>query len=153
MVTAAPVAAQLEQTLYVRATPAKLWDAITNGEHTARYYFGSPVESTWQPGAPVSYLSGDRSAVLVGGTVLSSEPERSLTLSLQLLYDPACAAEPAFEQTWRIEEAGNGVSRLTVSQSGIDPQSATYEQIAGGMPLILSSLKSLVETGEALHMS
>lgn len=143
--------AQLEHTIFVRATAAQLWDAMTNGEQTARYYYGSPVESTWQPGAEVRYVSGDRSSVLVGGQVVAVEPERRLVLRLKLQYDPRCAAEPAFEQTWLIEDMG-GVCKLTVSHSGIDPASATHEQIAGGMPLIISSLKSLLETGSGLDM-
>jgi uncharacterized protein YndB with AHSA1/START domain len=143
--------AQLEHTIFVRATAAQVWDAITNGEQTARYYYGSPVESTWQPGAEVQYLAPDRSSVMVGGTVIAIEPQQRLVLSLKLLYDPRSAAEPAFEQTWHVEDIG-GVCKLSVSHSGIDPASASHEQIAGGMPLIISSLKSLVETGEGLSM-
>jgi uncharacterized protein YndB with AHSA1/START domain len=142
---------QLEHALFIRTTPAQLWDALTNGEQTARYYYGSPVDSTWQPGADVNYLTPDRSAPMVGGRVLAIEPEKRLVLSLRLLYDPTCAVEAPFEQTWLIEDVGNGVCKLTVQQA-VDPDSATYQQISGGMPLILSSLKSFVETGEGLPM-
>jgi uncharacterized protein YndB with AHSA1/START domain len=148
----AVVTAQLEHTVYVRATPDQVWDAMTNPDQTARYYYGSPVESTWQPGAEVVYYSPDRSSRMIAGHVVAIEPGRRLVLSLQLLYDPRSAAEPAFEQTWSIENVGGGLCKLTVTHSGLALDSASYEQIAGGLPLIVSSMKSLLETGEALQM-
>ncbi|HEV7662731.1 MAG TPA: SRPBCC domain-containing protein [Chloroflexota bacterium] len=144
---------QLPVTVYVRATPAQVWDALTNGQQTARYYYGSPVESTWEPGAEVAYLTPDRSALMVGGSVVAVDPERRLVLSLRLLYDAAAAAEGSFEQRWEIQAAGEAVTRVSVAHSGLDPAGTSYQQIQGGNPLILSSLKSLLETGTGLPMA
>jgi len=149
--TTIAAAAQLETTLFVRASAAQVWDTITNGQQTARYYYDSPVESTWEPGAEVKYYSADRSSVFITGHVVTREPEKHLTLRLRLLFDPRAATEPPFEQTWTIDDLG-AMCKVQVTHHDLPPTSATYRHIADGMPLILSSLKSLVETGQGLPM-
>src|SRR6478752_2957069 len=124
--------AQLETTLFVRASAAQVWDAITNGQQTARYYYDSPVESTWQPGAEVNYYSADHSAVLVGGSVVSLEPEKRLTMRLRLFFDPAAAAEAPFEQVWSIDELG-ALCKVSVAHIDLDPGGPSYHHIADGM--------------------
>jgi uncharacterized protein YndB with AHSA1/START domain len=148
----AVVTDQLVSTIYVRATPHQVWDALTNGQTTARYYYDSPVESTWQPGAEVVYFSPDRAQHWIDATILAIEPRTSLHLRMRMLFDPRCAADAPFEQRWELADAGAGVTRLTWSHAGVDPTSASYETLAGGNPRILSSLKSLLETGQGLPM-
>jgi hypothetical protein len=70
-------------------------------------------------------------------------------MRLRLFFDPAAAAEPPFEQVWTIDEVGP-MCKLTVAHGDLDPTGPSHRHIADGMPLIVSSLKSLVETGQGL---
>ena len=147
-----PTTAQLVVVFYVRATPEQVWQAMTVPAFTTQYYYGSPVDSTWQPGATVAYLTQDRSARMAEGTIVSVEPNRRLEITLKLVYAPHLAAETPSREVWEITDM-HGVCKLTVSHSGMAPDSATIGAIKEGMPFILSSLKSLLETGSGLPVS
>src|SRR4051812_14300238 len=136
--------------LYVRSTPDRVWQGLTDADLTARYYYGSPVESTFQPGAPIQYLSADRSMPMAQGTVVAAEPNRRLELRYRLVYSPELAAEQPFHQVYEIVDLGNGTCKLSVEHDEFDPAGAHRRDVASGMPFILSSLKSLLETGEGL---
>jgi uncharacterized protein YndB with AHSA1/START domain/DNA-binding transcriptional ArsR family regulator len=135
-------------TVYIKTTPDQLWRAITESEFTVRYYYGSTVESDWQAGSPYRYLIDG--AEQINGQILEVEPPRRLVQSFSATWDDDVAPDPPTRLTWEIEEAGPGVCKLTVVHGGFASRTATYESVAGGMPYILSGLKTLLETGSAL---
>jgi uncharacterized protein YndB with AHSA1/START domain len=136
--------------VFVRATPEQLWDAITKPEFTSKYFYGSLIESTYEAGAPYVGWSGDRSQQYVEGEVIEANAPHKLVTTWRALYDPETAAEPFSRVTWEIEPAGDGVTKLTVVHDELDASPKTAENVAGGWSYVLSGLKTLLETGEPL---
>lgn len=134
--------------VFVKATPEQVWRAITESEFTRRYYYASTVESDWQPGSPYCYLIDGNEAIV--GEVLEADPPRRLVMTFDARWDEDVAADPPSRITWEVADAAPGLSRLTVIHEGLVPGTATFEQVPKGMPLILSGLKTLLETGEPL---
>jgi uncharacterized protein YndB with AHSA1/START domain/predicted transcriptional regulator len=133
--------------IYIRTTPEQLWRALTDGALTPQYYVGTRVESTWEPGAPYSYLTPDGVALLVG-EVLEVDPPRRLVTTFQPTWGTPEENQPS-KVTWAIEPHGPSC-RVTVTHEGLDPASALTPQLASGWAEILSGLKTLLETGEPL---
>jgi len=137
--------------VFVRATPEQLWDAITKPEFTTRYFYGSRIESTFEAGAPYEGWTEDRSQKLVEGEVLESDRPNRLVTTWRALYDPETAAEPFSRLTWEIEPGpADGVTKLTVVHDELDASPKTAESVAGGWSYVLSGLKTFVETGRPL---
>jgi uncharacterized protein YndB with AHSA1/START domain len=136
--------------VFVRATPEQLWDAITKPEFTQHYFYGARIESTFEVGAPYDGWTPDHAQHLVDGEVLESDRPNRLVTTWHALYDPETAAEPFSRVTWEIEPAGTGVTKLTVIHDELEAAPKTAESVAGGWSYILSGLKSFVETGKPL---
>jgi uncharacterized protein YndB with AHSA1/START domain/DNA-binding transcriptional ArsR family regulator len=134
--------------VFIRTTPEQLWEAITSSEFTQQYYYGSTVESDWRAGSPYVYRIGGDDQIV--GEVIESDPPRRLVSTFDARWDQEVAADPPSTISWEIEPAGSGVCKLTVVHEGLAPDSATASQVDGGMPFILSGLKSLLETGKPL---
>jgi DNA-binding transcriptional ArsR family regulator/uncharacterized protein YndB with AHSA1/START domain len=133
-------------TVYIRTTPERLWEALTDGDLTARY--GTRAHSTWEPGAPITRvdLSG---ATLIDGIVLECTPPSRLAVSWHFLFDPELANERPSRVTYEIEPVGNAC-KLTLVHDDFEGAERSAGVAANGWPLLLSSLKSLLETGEGL---
>jgi len=137
---------------FIRATPQKIWDALTRGDVTQRYFFGFRIESEWRVGARWA-LHGDE-GVHDEGDVLECDPPRRLKISWRTVaLEDARDLPPAFI-TYDIELVGE-VVKLTMTQH--QPGAIPRKYVKAGQQgwaAILSSLKSLLETGEALtiHM-
>ncbi|HEV3002411.1 MAG TPA: SRPBCC family protein [Solirubrobacteraceae bacterium] len=137
--------------LYIRTTPERLWQAITDGELTRQYYFGSPVASEWTRGARFEMTNpGDPSEVWVEGEVLEVDPPRRLVQSFVAHWDDEMDQQQPSQVTWDVEERG-GACRLRVTHEGLSEAAA--RQVSGGWPQILSGLKTLLETGEPLALA
>jgi uncharacterized protein YndB with AHSA1/START domain len=136
--------------IFIRATPEQVWDAITKPEFTQKYFYGSRVESSFEPGEPYEGFSGDRSEKLVDGEVLEASPPSKLVTTWRALYDPETAKEPHSRVSWEIEPAGEGIVRLTVVHDGLEAAPKTAENVAGGWSYVLSGLKTVLETGSPL---
>lgn len=136
--------------IYIRCTPEQLWDGITSADLTRRYFHETAVESTWEPGAPVVYRNPDGSTA-VEGEVVTAEPPLRLTITWRVLYDPAAAQEAPSRVTWEIEQLGESC-RLTLTHDQFPDGSAVYDGVGEGWPMLLSSLKSLIETDEPLNI-
>jgi uncharacterized protein YndB with AHSA1/START domain len=149
MTTMTAQATQLYQ-VFIKASPEAIWDAITKPEFTAKYFYGSLVDSSFEPGAPYHGYSPDRSQLWVEGVVEESEPPRRLSHSWRALYDEETAGEEASRVTWEIEPGDGGVSKLTVVHDRLEASPKTAANVAGGWMFILSGLKTLLETGEPL---
>jgi uncharacterized protein YndB with AHSA1/START domain len=136
--------------IFIRATAEQVWDAITKPEFTQKYFYGSRVESSFEPGEPYEGFSGDRSEKLVDGEVLEASPPSKLVTTWRALYDPETAKEPHSRVSWEIEPAGEGIVRLTVVHDGLEAAPKTAENVAGGWSYVLSGLKTVLETGQPL---
>ena len=139
---------------FISTTPEKLWEALTNPDFIARYWFGRRNESTWQVGAPIESRSPE-GELEWRGQILESEPPRLLSYT----FESVSNHEPPSRVIFAIEQLGTGTSpqgsgvRLTVSHDLFEPESEVLEGVSRGWPGILSSLKSLLETGQALELS
>jgi len=136
--------------VFIRATPEQIWDAITKPEFTAKYFYGSLVDSTFEPGAPFLSYSPDRSQLWVDGVVEEAVRPRRLSHTWRALYDEETAAEEHSRVTWEIEPGDGGVSKLTVVHDRLEGAPKTAANVAGGWMYILSGMKTLLETGEPL---
>ena len=136
---------------YIRSTPDQLWEAIVDPDARARYQFGIRMSSVWTPGASIEMRSPDGSTVLGTGQVVESDPPHRLVHTFTMVYDPEMAAERPSRVTWVIEKEGE-VCRLTLVHDDFDGETKTYREVEHGWAEILSSLKTLLETGEPLHI-
>jgi DNA-binding transcriptional ArsR family regulator/uncharacterized protein YndB with AHSA1/START domain len=133
----------------IRATPDRIWKAITDGYETERYYYGTRVESDWSVGGRVVYAYPDGS-VAADGEVLEIEPQRRVQMTFHARWSPEIDAEGPVRMSWEIEPAGDGVSKLTVVTSGMTEGGVVQADFVGGIVHIVSGLKTFIETGEPL---
>jgi uncharacterized protein YndB with AHSA1/START domain len=142
----APVGDTAVFEIYIKATPERIWEAITDPEQRARYSFGVQVHSDWAPGS--TYRSGVPGVVdIAEGENLLVEPPRLLVQSFSALWSDDVKAQGTTRVTWEIEQVQDSC-RLTVVHDRL-PATANAE-LYGGWPMILSGLKTLLETGEDL---
>ena len=137
-------------TVYIGASPERIWEAITTPELTRGYLFGAEVETTGEPGTPFRYWAPDRSALWGDDTVLEAERPTRLVVSYRGLYDPELAEEPPSSVSWRIEPDEGGVTKLTVVHERLDEAPKTAARVGAGWMRVLSGLKTLLETGRPL---
>jgi uncharacterized protein YndB with AHSA1/START domain len=133
---------------YIRATAEKVWQALTEPEFTRKFWSGTWQESDWKAGSPWRLMIPD-GRVGDHGEVLEIEPHRRLVLSWLNEFKPELRAEGYSRMTYLLEPQGDMV-RLTIRHEMDRPQSRLIEVVSSGWPLILASLKSLLETGESL---
>lgn len=133
---------------HINTTPEKLWEALTNPEFTQQYWGGRRIQSDWTTGASVKLIKSD-GGVDLKGEVLQAEPPRVLSYTFQARDKDGSPIESASRVTFEIIEAF-GVTKLTVTHDGFEADSKLFLQISNGWQAILSSLKTLLETGKAL---
>jgi uncharacterized protein YndB with AHSA1/START domain len=133
---------------YIASTPAKVWKALTEGELT-RQYWKHTNESDWKPGSKWKHVADDGAGtVRLIGRVIEVVPNKRLVLTWSDVADEAQAAEHS-RVAIDIESVGEMV-RLTVVHDELKPGSEMARKISNGWPRVLSSMKSLLETGRAL---
>ena len=132
---------------YIRAPAENVWEALTSAEFTRQYFHATSVESTWEVGAPVRYLSENGTAV--EGEILEVIPGAKLSISWHVLYDPDAATEAPSRVTFSIE-ALTEQTRLRIEHDSFPEPTVVYGHISQGWPWIIASLKSLLETGVPL---
>jgi uncharacterized protein YndB with AHSA1/START domain len=128
-----------------------VWNALTNGDFTERYWGGRRIESDWHVGSPVRHLRSD-GGVDWEGEVLQAEPPHALAYTFQLQVSAGTRRERPSRVTFELEAIGD-VVKLTLTHDTLEPGSATFEKTRHGWPAIMSSLKSLLETGSPLPFS
>jgi uncharacterized protein YndB with AHSA1/START domain/DNA-binding transcriptional ArsR family regulator len=134
--------------IQIKASPDRVWQAITDGDETVRYYYGTRVISDWTVGAQLRYDRAD-GTLMADGIILEVEPPRRLVMSFHPRWAPEIEADGPVRMTWQVEPAGDGGSKLTVT-SVLKTGSKSAESFAAGIVFIVSGLKTLVETGEPL---
>lgn len=143
--------AQMEKVfeIYIRTTPERLWEAITDSDIRGKYNFGNTIRSDWTPGsrfeqsnpkAPDGMLLGE-------GENVELDPPRRLVQTMVALWSDEVKSEGTSRITWEIEQVGDSC-RLVVTHDQL--REGANEQLYGGWPMILSGLKTWLETGELL---
>jgi uncharacterized protein YndB with AHSA1/START domain/DNA-binding transcriptional ArsR family regulator len=131
--------------IYIKTSAGRLWEAITDPEMRRKYNFGALVTSSWTPGSRYDGIGGG--TPIFEGENLEVDPPRRLVQSFQALWGDDVKHEGTSRVTWEIEPVGDSC-RLTVTHSQL--REAANPQLYGGWPMILSGLKTLLETGELL---
>jgi uncharacterized protein YndB with AHSA1/START domain/DNA-binding transcriptional ArsR family regulator len=135
--------------IYIRTTPERLWKAITEPEQTRKFFYGTDVRSTFRPNAPIEYTLRDEAGnevIPVVGKVLVCEPPRRLVHTFQFPNRPDAATRVSYQ----IDPEGPDTVRLTLVHDEFDGETPTFQEVGGGWPRVLSSLKTLLETGTPL---
>jgi uncharacterized protein YndB with AHSA1/START domain len=140
--------------IYIKTTPERLWEAITNPEMRRKYTFGLMVTSDWTPGSRYEGRSGETSATgftphstILDGENLEVDPPRKLVQSFRALWSDDVKSEGTSRVTWEIEPIADSC-RLTVTHDQL--RENANAELYGGWPMVLSGLKTLLETGELL---
>jgi uncharacterized protein YndB with AHSA1/START domain len=134
---------------YIRTTPEKLWQALMDPEFTRRYWCDTVQESEWKPGASWRIMIPD-GRVADSGEVLEIEPHKKLVLKWRNEFKPELRAEGFSRLTYQLEKSDDSV-KLTIIHEIEKPDSKFIQAVSNGWPHLLSSLKSLLETGESLE--
>ncbi|MGI8903751.1 MAG: ArsR/SmtB family transcription factor [Solirubrobacteraceae bacterium] len=132
--------------IYIRTTPERLWEAITDSEIRGKFQFGNRIDSDWTPGSRVE-MSHPSVGLLGEGENLEVDPPRRLVGTMRALWGEDVKAEGTSRVTWEIEPVGDSC-RLTVTHDQL--REGANSQLYGGWPMILSGLKTWLETGEVL---
>ena len=149
--------------VYIKATPEKIWDAITKPEWTARYGYKGPAQYELRPGgafkakATPEMIAMGMSETLVDGEVIEAKAPTKLVQTYRFLFSDANREEGFSRVTWEIAATQSGFARLTVTHemegkpimAGLVADKFS-EEGSGGWTWILSDLKSLLETGSTL---
>jgi uncharacterized protein YndB with AHSA1/START domain len=133
--------------IYIRTTPERLWEAITDPQIRAKYNFGAGVTSDWTVGSRMEMGSPNAGGLLGEGEILEVDPPRRLVHTLTALWAEDVKAEGASRVTWDIEQVEDSC-RLTLTHDQL--REGANDQLYGGWPMILSGLKTWLETGELL---
>jgi uncharacterized protein YndB with AHSA1/START domain/biotin operon repressor len=132
--------------IYIRTTPERLWEAITDPEIRSKYNFGSGVTSDWAPGSHFE-MRHPTGGLLGEGKNLEVDPPRRLVQRTTMLWSDDVKNEGPSRITWEIEPIGDSC-RLTVTHDEL--REGANDELYGGWPMILSGLKTWLETGELL---
>ena len=143
-----PTGEQFVYTIYIRTTPEKLFAALTQPEFTAAYWGGVSHDTSWKPGSPWALKLPD-GRVADAGEIVEYDPPCRLVLSWRHQLSPELNAEGNSRCVIELEPAGEAV-KLTVVHSIDKRASRLLQAVSTGWPAILSSLKSLLETGEPM---
>ena len=133
--------------VFIKASAEEIWDAITKPEFTERYFYGARISVTrdgYRSLGPADEVWGD-------AAVTEFDPPRRLVHGWRSMYDPELAAEEESRVTWEIEPQDGGYCSLTVTHDQLEGAPKTAESVSGaGWMMVLSGLKTLLETGEPL---
>jgi uncharacterized protein YndB with AHSA1/START domain len=133
--------------IYIRTTPERLWEAITDREIRSKYNFGVNVRSDWNPGSRIESSHPGADGLLGEGEVIEADPPRRLVHSMLALWSDDVKGEGTSRVTWEIEPVGDSC-RLTLTHDQL--REGANEELYGGWPMILSGLKTWLETGQLL---
>jgi uncharacterized protein YndB with AHSA1/START domain/DNA-binding transcriptional ArsR family regulator len=133
--------------IYIRTTPERLWEAITNPDIRAKYQFGAGVTSDWAPGSHFEFGHAASGHLLGEGVNVEVDPPRRLVQSMVALWSDEAKSEGTTRITWEIEPVGDSC-RLQVTHDQLSEGASS--QLYGGWPMVLSGLKTWLETGQRL---
>jgi uncharacterized protein YndB with AHSA1/START domain len=132
--------------IYIKTTPEKLWEAITDHDIRAKFHFGQVLTGDWRVGG--KYVLGAPGREIQEGEILEIDPPNKLVNTFVALWGDDVKSEGTSRVTWEIEQIGDDSCHLTVTHDHL--RDDANEQLYGGWPTILSGLKTWLETGEVL---
>jgi uncharacterized protein YndB with AHSA1/START domain len=130
---------------YIRTTPEKLWQALTDPDFMKQYWFGMRGESEWRAGSPWKLVSSS-GEVWDAGAIVEADPPKRLVIRWQHMMKPELKAEGDTICTMDIER-GKDACKLTITHTSEREHAKVIEAVSGGWPQVISNLKSLLETG------
>ncbi|MDF2960740.1 MAG: Activator of Hsp90 ATPase 1 family protein [Paenibacillus sp.] len=135
----------------IRSTPERIWQAITDPAMTAKYWYNCSIVSDWQEGSPYE-LRSPEGKLEAKGVILALDPPRRLVMTWEMFVFPETAGEGPSRITWEIEPDSElkGVTILTVVHDEFEQAPNTYRVVETGFPVVLSGMKTLLETGSTL---
>ena len=133
--------------IYIKTTPERLWEAITDGGIRSKYQFGAVITSDFTPGSRFEMGNAKAGGLLGEGENIEVDPPRKLVQTMTALWGEDVKAEGTSRITWEIEPVGDSC-HLTVTHDQL--REGANDQLYGGWPMILSGLKPWLETGELL---
>jgi uncharacterized protein YndB with AHSA1/START domain len=133
--------------IYIRTTPERLWEAVTDPAIRAKYHFGVSAHSDWTPGSRYTLEHPGVDSPLAEGENLVVDPPRRLVQTMSTLWSDEAKSAGTTRVTWEIEPVGDSC-RLTVTHDQLTDDAPP--ELYGGWPMILSGLKTWLETGETL---
>jgi len=134
---------------YIKSTPEKVWEALTNGELTKKYYHGSEMRSKLTPGSSIDFIVLDENGEevsAVNGEILEVIPNKKLSHTFRFHSN----GDRPSRVTFLIEEV-DGMVKLTLTHDDFDGETDTYKSVVEGWPYIFSGLKTYLETGNTLN--
>ena len=143
-------AAAFAYEIHIGAPVAKVWKGLVDGDFTKEYVYGTRFESNLKKGADYAYL-GDGGFRVVDGEILDVEDEKRLVMSWKAHYDEAAERDAPSRVAFELSTSGPSMTKLRLVHD-IAEDSASYAGTVEGWPLMLSSLKSLLETGRPLEV-
>jgi uncharacterized protein YndB with AHSA1/START domain len=135
--------------IYVAASPDKVWKGLVDGDLTKQYVYGTRFDSELKQGAPYAYL-GDGDWKVVEGTILHVKPQERLAMTWSAHWDELAKKDRPSRVTYELEATGPDVTRLRVVHDDFDSETATFKGSVNAWPMMLSSLKTLLESGRPL---
>lgn len=133
--------------IYIRTTPERLWEAITDEQIRTKFNFGNAIHADWRVGGHYELRNPKAPFALGEGEVLEYDPPRRLVQSMTALWSDEVKAEGVSRITWEIEQVEDSC-RLTVTHDEL--REGAHPELYGGWPMILSGLKTWLETGDVL---
>jgi len=133
---------------FIRTTPAKLWEALTDRDFIRQYWFGVTIECGWKQGSPWKMTRPD-GTLSDSGEILEIDPPRRMVIRWQNEWNPELKVEGPSRCTIEIEPTGGAV-KLTITHEIERPDSKFVVAVSGGWPKVISNLKSLLETGSTV---
>jgi len=129
---------------YIASTPDKVFKALTSSEATDKFWFGNAATSDWKVGSPIEFHREGK--LILQGTILENAPPRRLSYTFHPMHDAQFAAEQPSRVVFELEQQKSQV-KLTVTHDDFAENSKVFASISNGWPLVLSNLKSFLETG------
>ena len=133
---------------YIRADITQVWNAITDPDLTEQYFYGTRVQSKWEPGADMTYTYPDGTLASTGH-IISIDPPHRLEFTFHALWNEEIEAEGPCREVWTLTDLEEMVE-LAIELFDMTTESRRYEDFTNGLPYIVAGLKSLLETGSAL---
>lgn len=131
---------------YIRTTPEKLWEALTDSQLVRKYWFEATIECGWKRGSPWKMLFPD-GRIADMGEILEIDPPRSVVIRWQNEWKLEFKAEGPTRCTIELQPVDHAV-RLTITHEIDRPESELIKALSAAWPITISNLKSLLETGE-----
>jgi uncharacterized protein YndB with AHSA1/START domain len=135
--------------IYIGAPVENVWQGLTDGDFTRQYVYGTRLQSSLKKGAAYAFV-GDGDFKVVDGHIIDVEPNRRLVMTWRAHWDADASRDPESRVTYELSNAGANATKLRVVHDQFEKETATYKGSVEGWPLMLSSLKTLLESGKPL---